>query len=273
MMANFTMTINDTLNNPLTPLFNFDYPFYVDDENAKNSFEEKFILYYLNCEIGYETFARFQKALQARLMIKMPYYRQLYETELASKDIDFMLNKDLKESTTRELTGTESGTGNRVLTNEESQTLSSTSTNSGEFTATSTNSGELSTTNQSTGNNKLSQLADGVASVSLEDGYLTGVSHDETTNTGSQQNDSTSTDNQQSNSTTKNEQQSSGNGTQSQEETNTRENTQKETITLISQGNIGVTSSAELLEKWRDVLINIDEIIIKDCRDLFMRIY
>ena len=42
---------------------------------------------------------------------------------------------------------------------------------------------------------------------------------------------------------------------------------------LLSQGNIGITSSAELLQKWREVLINIDEIIIEDCRDLFMKIY
>ena len=42
---------------------------------------------------------------------------------------------------------------------------------------------------------------------------------------------------------------------------------------LQSQGNIGITSSAELLQKWREVLINIDEIIIEECRDLFMRIY
>ena len=42
---------------------------------------------------------------------------------------------------------------------------------------------------------------------------------------------------------------------------------------LISKGNIGVTSSAELLKQWRQVLINIDEMIIEECRDLFMMIY
>ena len=42
---------------------------------------------------------------------------------------------------------------------------------------------------------------------------------------------------------------------------------------LISKGNIGVTSSAELLKQWRQVLINIDEMIIEECRDLFMQIY
>ena len=42
---------------------------------------------------------------------------------------------------------------------------------------------------------------------------------------------------------------------------------------LISKGNIGVTSSAELLKQWRQVLINIDEMIIEECRDLFMLLY
>lgn len=252
-MANYTMTINDCLENPLTPLFDFDYPFYVDDENAKNGFEEKFILYYLNCEIGFETFARFQKALQSRLTIKMPYYRQLYETELACKDIKFMLNKDLIETTTRELTGVENGTGSMQLTNEQSQNTATNGTITSDFNSTS----------QSSGDGKVSQLNDGVASASLENGYLTGVSSEEQSNT----------ENQESTSTTTNQQASSETSTQSQEETNRRENTQSETITLTSQGNIGITSSAELLQKWRDVLINLDEIIIEDCRDLFMKIY
>ena len=42
---------------------------------------------------------------------------------------------------------------------------------------------------------------------------------------------------------------------------------------LLSQGNIGITSNAELLKQWRQVLINIDEMIIEECRDLFMMIY
>ena len=48
---------------------------------------------------------------------------------------------------------------------------------------------------------------------------------------------------------------------------------EKESTTLVSRGNIGTTSSAELLQKWREVLINIDEMIIEDCRELFMLIY
>ena len=47
----------------------------------------------------------------------------------------------------------------------------------------------------------------------------------------------------------------------------------KEEYTLTSQGNIGITSSAELLDKWRQVLINIDLMIFEECNDLFMQIF
>jgi hypothetical protein len=42
---------------------------------------------------------------------------------------------------------------------------------------------------------------------------------------------------------------------------------------LISQGNIGVTSSAELLQKWREVLINIDQLMFNDLKSLFLLVY
>ena len=252
-MTSYSMELREMAENPLTPLFAFMYDFYCDDLEVKRKFEEKFINHYWLHEIGCETHARWSQMLKSRLNLIMPYYRQLYQTELASQNIDFLLNKDLTESTTRELSGVENDTGNKRLTNEENH----------DVTSTSSANGESSSTSQSTGNNKTSQLNDGVANASLEHGYLTGVSRDELTNT----------DNQQSQSSSNNHQQTTGRGTQSQEETNRRENTQTETITFKSQGNIGVTSSAELLQKWREVLINIDEMIIKDCRDLFMQVY
>lgn len=236
-MANYTITISECLNNPLTPMFNFDYPFYTDAEDAKAKFEEKFMLYYWNCEIGFETFARFQKALQARLTIKMPYYQQLYETELASKDISFLLNKDLHETFTREI-DTENETSG---TNHTQQT--------------STNESSLNQEGATTNTHKESSIRDGVSASSLVDGYLTGMSSDNGSNS------TTGTSNSSDNLTSEGTLSHSENG-------KTVEKTE-----LLSQGNIGITSSADLLQKWREVLINIDEIIIEDCRDLFMRIY
>ena len=236
-MANYTMAIRECLNNPLTPMFNFDYPFYTDDEDAKAKFEEKFILYYWNCEIGFETFARFQKALQARLTIKMPYYQQLYETELASKDINFMLNKDLRETFTREI-DTENETSGTNTTQQ-----------------TSTNESSLNQEGTSTNTHKESTIRDGVSASSLVDGYLTGMSSDNGSSS------TTGTSNSSDNLTSEGTLSHSENG-------KTVEKTD-----LLSQGNIGITSSAQLLKEWRDVLINMDKIIIESCNDLFMKIY
>ena len=41
---------------------------------------------------------------------------------------------------------------------------------------------------------------------------------------------------------------------------------------FTSKGNIGVTSSAELLEKWREVIIDIDNEIIDGAEKYFMQI-
>ena len=37
------------------------------------------------------------------MRVKMPYYKQLYETYLSSLDKDFLLNKDLRETFSRML--------------------------------------------------------------------------------------------------------------------------------------------------------------------------
>ena len=211
-MSKYTIEVYSLLKDKNFRLFDFDYDFYTTNQDVKASFETKFIDTYLFHEIGQETVARFKHFLKRRLNNIMPYYKQLYETELRTKDIDFMLNKDLTE------------TFERILDSENNSTVDSNSTNT------------------SNDNVKESFLEQGLASISVKD-KLTGVSSNDTTLDSNS--NSTSTDT-----------------------THNRESTK-----LVSQGNIGVTSSAELLEKWRKILINIDELIINECSDLFMQIY
>lgn len=59
-----------------------------------------------------------------------------------------------------------------------------------------------------------------------------------------------------------------GNG----ETTNTSNQNTNLNERFISKGNIGVTSSAELLEKWREVIIDIDNEIIEGADKYFMQI-
>ena len=60
--------------------------------------------------------------------------------------------------------------------------------------------------------------------------------------------------------------------TGSGETTNTSNQNSKVNERFTSKGNIGVTSSAELLEKWREVIIDIDNEIIEGAEKYFMQI-
>ena len=65
---------------------------------------------------------------------------------------------------------------------------------------------------------------------------------------------------------------SKSSNTGSGETTNTSNQNSNLNERFTSKGNIGVTSSAELLEKWREVIIDIDNEIIDGAEKFFMQI-
>lgn len=212
-MANYTLELRQISESKNLKVFDFDYAFYCEEH--RKEFEEKFINYYFFHEIGVETIQRFKHNLKTKLNEIMPYYTQLYQTELEAKDINFLLNKDLKETFIREKDLTNNMTGD-----------------------------SLSKVNGNDNTDyKESNIGNGNATLSYNS--LTSIN----------QNNNSFDNTNSSNSNVVNK----GN--------------ERESTTLISQGNIGITSSAELLQKWRDVIINIDQLILKECRDLFMTIY
>ena len=316
-MARYTIDVYTLLKDNNFKVFNFDYDFYTDDPNIKQAFETKFIDRYMFNEIGFETPYRFKHYLKERLNSIAPYYKQLYETELKSKDIEFLLNKDLKEtfireieveknatndttmSTTNDTTSTSTENSNNNVTtslnesDKNNSTSSSTETINNNTTSSSTENSNNSLTsntienNDTTGNEtksdnlvsdfKESNLDNGNADLSLNQGYLTNVNnkHDVTTSTSN----NTLNENKENSLTSSMQDEKTSNLSTKLKSTgvnnsiNNENENQTETTTLISRGNIGVTSSAELLKQWREVLINIDNLIIEECRDLFMSIY
>lgn len=185
----------------------FDFPYNLYDNDLKTFFEEKFYQHFMFNEIGFDTIGQFKQRLASKLNDIFPYYRDLYETMVRSKGIDFMLNKDLKETYTRE------------LTSNSNSTQSSNSESSGV------------TTSHDTSDTIIENL----------DKYMTGAQKDNASGS------------------------STSNGSNS--------GNSREEYSLLSQGNIGITSSAELLDKWRQVLLNIDLMIFNECEELFMGIY
>ena len=65
---------------------------------------------------------------------------------------------------------------------------------------------------------------------------------------------------------------SNSSNTGSGETTNTSNQNSNVNEKFTSKGNIGITSSAELLEKWREVIIDIDNEIIEGAEKYFMQI-
>ena len=188
----------------------FDFPYNLYDNDLKPWFEEKFFQHFMFYEIGFDTIGMFKQRLMSKLNDIYPYYKQLYETEIRTKGIDFMLNKDLKESYVRELTSNSNS-------NQESNVTSNSLSTAGQLTPSL------------------------IANSEKIDKFM----------------DSAQKDNSSSNSTSTGE--SNGNS--------------REEYTLTSQGNIGITSSAELLSKWRETILNIDLMIFEECNDLFMQIF
>ena len=216
-MAKYTIELRALNNPPFFKLFDFEYDFY--EESKKEQFEQKFIDNFYMREIEHETAEEFKHELRTKLNLIAPYYKQLYETELKSKNIEFLLNKDLKETFIREV---ESDTESLSNFNNESNGKAKVET--------------LSTTND-TPQNRVDDL----------DKYISSASKDKNTS------DTSSSDNGSS--------------------ISQNSNTAKEETTLISKGNIGTTSSAQLLRDWREVLINIDMMILEECEELFFKLF
>lgn len=197
----------------------FDQPYNLYNNELKPYFEEKFFQHFMFYEIGFDNINIFKQHLISTLNDIYPKYKQLYETEIRCQNIDFMLNKDLRESYVRKLNGESEGN---------SQASSSSDNTS--------SSNDLSIAND-TPQNKIDDL----------DKYMTSAS--------------------KSNSNSTNNSTSNANNTIKNKSSNSEE------YELTSQGNIGVTSSAELLEKWRNVLINIDQMIFKELENLFLFVF
>ena len=280
-MARYTIDVYTLLKDNNFKVFNFDYDFYTDDPNIKQAFETKFIDRYMFNEIGFETVSRFKHYLKERLNSIAPYYKQLYETELKSKDIEFLLNKDLKETFIREIELEKNATNDTTMSTTNDTTSSSTENSNNSLTSNTIENNDT-TGNETKSDNlvsdfKESNLDNGNADLSLNQGYLTNVNnkHDVTTSTSN----NTLNENKENSLTSSMQDEKTSNLSTKLKSTgvnnsiNNENENQTETTTLISRGNIGVTSSAELLKQWREVLINIDNLIIEECRDLFMSIY
>lgn len=84
-----------------------DYPIF--DERYRPTLNDKIIRRYYTREIGAETAGRFRMFVRDAMYLIMPYYNQLYESELAAKGIDPL--NEYAETKTEHATGTTDASG------------------------------------------------------------------------------------------------------------------------------------------------------------------
>lgn len=216
-------------------VFNFDFPIF--DENYRQVLCRKILKHYYTREIAHETVGRWKLALNAKLNEIMPYYNQLYKSEL----LEFNPFYDVDLTRSRE----GSGTSNKTSNNTETNSGTSKNVSSGSGTSNTDTLNRFSDTPQN------SMDTQGIAdSVPLT--TVTKVNEDNTTT-----NESTDTLTRNDNKT--------GSGTEN------INNTDKYIETV--KGKQGTENYSSLLKKFRETFLNIDMMIIKDCSDCFFTLW
>lgn len=216
-------------------VFNFDFPIF--DENYRQVLCRKILKHYYTREIAHETVGRWKLALNAKLNEIMPYYNQLYKSEL----LEFNPFYDVDLTRSRE----GSGTSNKTSNNTETNSGTSKNVSSGSGTSNTDTLNRFSDTPQN------SMDTQGIAdSVPLT--TVTKVNEDNTTT-------NTSTD------TLTRDDSKTGNGTENINSTDKYIETVK--------GKQGTENYSSLLKKFRETFLNIDMMIIEDCSDCFFTLW
>ncbi|UWG73201.1 MAG: hypothetical protein [Bacteriophage sp.] len=216
-------------------VFNFDFPIF--DENYRQVLCRKILKHYYTREIAHETVGRWKLALNAKLNEIMPYYNQLYKSEL----LEFNPFYDVDLTRSRE----GSGTSNRTSNNTETNSGTSKNVSSGSGTSNTDTLNRFSDTPQN------SMDTQGITdSVPLT--TVTKVNENNTTT-----NESTDTLTRNDNKT--------GSGTEN------INNTDKYIETV--KGKQGTENYSSLLKKFRETFLNIDMMIIEDCSDCFFTLW
>ena len=253
--AKYTEVLYNLLNNKQTKDLIDEkmstYPLYVSTSKqeygipniipTREELNKKILNYYKYREIGFETVGRFLDELEISLNEIMPYYNQLFFS--ADQDYNIIYNVDYKRTIDRDLSG------------------NTTSTSTGETTSNSTDSNTTSTTTNLYNKNVESDTPQsqlGITNKQIDSvDYANKVSwnKDTTEQSGTGTGSATTT----ADST------ASGTGT----------NKEIESTLETTKGNFGVVSAQDLIEKYRKLIINIEQMIINDPRisELFMLIY
>lgn len=243
-------------------IFNFDFPMWL--EEYRPTLEKKILMHYFNKEIGFETVGLWKFYLEERLNLIMPYYNELYKTTV--KDYDWLTDTNSHETYV----------GNKKLQEnakfDANGNIKSDLTEKTQDNGNDTFSGTGSSTTNVTKNQNTKTLESDLPQANYANlDYGTKLTEGEQTETSNEQTDTTQQSTADRTNLTDTKQNTNTDTTQ--QSINDLQSNTDDIYTRDRVGAFGSRSLTELLMQYRDSLINIDNMIIDELKDLFMMIY
>lgn len=230
------------------------YPIF--QESYRAVLNQKIIDHFYFREIGFETVGLFNNRLKTRLNEVMPYFNKLYETQLLN--INPLITKSYTETFQRDATDKRKTDGYETR-DDKNAGLS-------EVSGTKTDTETRSTNTQSNSKVVGSDTPQGLLSAESINSDLYASQATVGQNTDTESTDHSASES--SDTTTKSEGSASSDVTRS----GTDDSTKWEQFTRTIEGFDG-TSQAELVMKFREALINVDQMVFDAIEDLFMQLW
>lgn len=266
--------VDEVISKSRDKIFSFDFPIF--DEAYKSVLETKIIKHYYTREISAETFGLWQLWLDTKMNEIMPYYNKLYESEL----LEFNPFYDADYTKTGNRDADKTGTEDEDISHDIEKNGTGSITN--DFDGTTTRTNNLTETTNMHNEPKtetweeFSDTPQGALTGVRNMNYLTNARHITEDGTGSSTsgtvtNTGTVTDvadstNTETRNTTDTEERTI-NGTKTYNLNNTEEYLEHVV------GKFPGASYASLLKEYRDTFLNIDMMIIRDLKQLFIGLW
>lgn len=273
--------VEQVIKNCLPKVFDFNFPIF--DESYRTVLETKILRHYYTREIGLETVGLWKLKLNTKLNEIMPFYNQLYKSELIEfnplYDVELTRERKIEGKGTKDTENGESRNGENHADTSQSSSNMVTENGGDKGTVNGTSDG---TQNQNTSGNATNMYSDTPqgAITDLQAGkYLTNATVDSATNTfAGASHDSTS----QTSENTRNNDTNTDGSTDSSNDGEYSSNMDGYSNTTLSNtedylehviGSNGGESFSKRLLDYRATFINIDMMVINELEELFFGLW
>lgn len=254
-------------------IFGFEWPIF--DEAYRLPLEMKILRHYYRREICSETVGAWKLLLEDRLNMEMPYFNQLYKSELLEfdplYDLDYTDERTVKRDSNTDKTDSSEGSSTVHAQGTETSDVGTTANSK----TSATNSDTSTRTDDLTAWDMYSDTPQGGLDGVRDENYLSEARKN--TNTGTQETATSGSSTSETDSTGK----TLGETDTVQDSTRTDTKSQTGNTKVLTvddylqhvKGKKGGTSYSRLLDEYRRTFLNIDKMVVESLEDLFFGLW